>query len=134
MRPGAILLVLALATPALAQDAPATTPEETAAAIAAVESANLSETAYRNLWCGGLFASRHATETQAALTGAAQQSAVSRDALYRKAAVELLAAEVPEPEFTALAENVYMVVQSQTAAAAAEARDFTDEACAEAAE
>jgi hypothetical protein len=55
-------------------------------------------------------------------------AAEARDALYRKAAAELLAAGLSESQFTALAESVFTVVLSQTGAGEP-ARDFTDEAC-----
>jgi hypothetical protein len=128
MRRGVVLLLVVLAPPALAQDEPEITPEETAAATAAVEAASLSDTAYRNLWCAGLFSQRYSSQVAAAEPGSAQQSANARDALYRRAAVELLAAGLAEPEFTAIAENTYRVVLSQTRVGAT-ARDFTDEAC-----
>lgn len=130
MRLGAVLLIAALASPAAAQDLPGITAEETAAAVAAVDAAALSDTAYRNLWCAGRYALSHATEMAAAETGAAQQSATSRDALYRKAAAELLAAGLAEGAFTAVAEDVYRVALSQMRAADANARDFTDTECA----
>ena len=129
MRLGALLFV-ALASPVLAQDEPEITPEEIAAATAAVEAANLSDTAYRNLWCAGLYSQRHAEQVAAAEPGAAQQSAGARETLYRRAAVELLAAGLTEPEFTDIAENVYLVVLSQTRAGST-ARDFSNEQCAE---
>ncbi len=132
MRLGALVLLAALASPALAQDESEITPEETAAAIAAVEAANLSDAVYRNLWCAGLYSQKYSAETAAAEPGTAQTSATARDDLYRKAAVDLLAAGMTEPEFTAVAENTYRVVLSQTKVGAT-ARDFTDEQCAEAA-
>ena len=127
----AAVLAVALALPAFAQDEPAITPEETAAATAAVGAANLSDAVYRNLWCAGLYSRQYSDRIAAAEPGAAQQFAGTRDALYRKAAVELLAAGMTEPEFTAIAENVYRVALSQTRVGAT-ARDFTDEQCAEA--
>lgn len=127
MRLGALLFV-ALASPALAQDEPEITPEEIAAATAAIEAATPSDTVYRNLWCAGLYADRYTAGIAAAEPGVAQQAANGRDVLYRRAAVELLAAGLSEPQFTALAENFHTVVASQTRVGAA-ARDFTDGAC-----
>jgi hypothetical protein len=129
MRRAGIVLCLLLASPALAQDAPEITPQETAAAIAAVEAAALSDTAYRALWCAGLYSQRNDAGVAAAEPGAAQSSADARDRLYREAAVELLAAGLAEPQFTTIAENVYRVVLSQTKVGGT-ARDFTDEDCA----
>jgi hypothetical protein len=128
MRLGALLLTVMLVSPAAAQDEPEITPDETAASTAAVEAANLSDDVYRDLWCAGLFSQRYSTQVAAAEPGAAQQSADARDALYRKAAVGLLATGMTEPQFTAIAENVYRVVLSQTRVGTT-ARDFTDEAC-----
>jgi hypothetical protein len=131
MRRGAVLLLAMLASPVMAQDEPEITAEQTAAATAAVEAANLSDAAYRNLWCAGSYSKQYSSQVAAAEPGAAQQSANARDALYRKAAVELLAAGMTEPQFTAISENVYRVVLSQTGVGAT-ARDFTDEQCVEA--
>jgi hypothetical protein len=132
MRRGALLLLALVALPALAQELPEITPEETAAAVAAIEAAALSDTAYRNLWCAGSLALRHTAQTMAAEPGAAQRSAAARDALYREAAVELQSAGLAEEEFTALAESVYAVVVSQTRSGGT-ALDFTEDDCAAAA-
>jgi hypothetical protein len=133
MRLGAILLFAAVAAPAVAQDLPEITAEETAAAVAAVEAAGLSDAAYRNLWCAGSYALLNARQVTAAEPGEAQQSATVRDAFYRKAASELFAAGLTETEFTAIAENVYRVALSQERTAVAAARDFTEGECAAAA-
>ena len=128
MRLKALALFAALAVPAFAQELPDITAEQIAAASAAVEAANLSETTYRDLWCGGAFALKYALAVQAAQPGAAEFSA-ARDKLYRKAAVDLLAAGVTEGDFTELAENVFRVALGQTRSDDAATRDFTDEEC-----
>lgn len=132
MRRGLILLLALLASPAAAQDTPAPTitPEETAAAVAAVEAANLAYPVYLSLWCAGLFAQQSAASLAAAEPGAAQVAAEPRDALYRRAAADLLATGMTEAGFTAIAENMYRVVQSQTNAGST-AREFSNEQCAE---
>jgi len=123
-----IVVALALAAPALAQDEPEITPEETAAATAAVEAANLSGSVYRDLWCAGLYSHQYSSQVAAAEPGAAQRAADARNDLYRKAAVDLLAAGLSEMEFTGLAESVHTVVLSQVRAGVT-ATDFTDQAC-----
>ena len=129
MRLGALIVVaVVLAAPALAQDEPEITPEETAAATAAVEAANLSDTVYRDIWCAGLYSHQYSSQVAAAEPGAAQRAADARDDLFRKAAVDLLAAGLSETEFTGLAEAVHIVVLSQVRVGAT-ATDFSDEAC-----
>lgn len=128
----AVFFALALATPALGQDLPAITPEESAAAVAAVEAARLGDEAYRALWCAGSFSALHASQIAAAEPGAAQGSATARESLYREAAVVLLAAGFEEAAFTAIADDVYRVALSQMRTGGT-ARDFTEEECAAAA-
>jgi hypothetical protein len=103
-----------LALPASGQDLPPVTPEETAAAIAAVEAAGLSDTAYRALWCAGAYS----------VIGQSQP----RDTLYRQAAMLLIHTGMDEAAFTAIAEHVYRVALSQMRTGTT-TRDFSDADC-----
>lgn len=48
-------MIVAISAPALGQDLPTVTVEQLATAVADIESLNLDDDTYRDLWCGGAF-------------------------------------------------------------------------------
>jgi hypothetical protein len=128
LRPAAALAFAAvLSTTAAAQDA--FTPEQLAAATEAIASAQLSETAYQYLWCGGAFmlVKGYLTE-QGAPQGDLDAVQGMADNNYLKAANELKPAGMAREAFIALAQHFYIVAQSQTGEGAI--ADHSQEECA----
>ncbi len=100
-----LALVLSLvALPVLAQDAPP--PERVDAARTALEAAGLPPEAVRNLWCAARFGMERDRLFAAAEYDASDIPSRMRDRLYQAAALRLIALEIAEADFIALAEDV----------------------------
>lgn len=121
-----------LAAPALAQEMETYTEQQVADAQAAIEAAELTDGAYQNFWCGSAFLIINQLATNAGMTDDAASAQAAADALFGKAATEMIAAGMPEAEFTALSQNFRIVAISQTGAGAE--ADYTQEDCVAAAQ
>jgi hypothetical protein len=123
-----VAAALAFSSPALSQ----VTQEEVDAAVVAIEEAELSETAYLNLWCGAAFILVSEQLRANGATADADSVQPFSDAVYQKAAVELIELGVSEEDFTALAQNFRVVAISQTGEGGE--ADYTQEECTAAAQ
>jgi len=126
----AALLAAALSTSALAQEV---TAEQLASATTAIEAAELSEGAYKNLWCGAAFGMVKESLTPEGDPADVAMLDALQSAVFEKAAAELMAVGVAQEDFEALAGNFYYLAVSQTSAEGGVA-DFTREECMAAAE
>jgi hypothetical protein len=119
-------------TPSFGQEIESYTEEQVAEAAAAVEAADLTDEAYQNFWCGAAFVIINQLATNQNMTAEADQAKAAADVLYGKAATEMIAAGMPEDEFTALSQNFRVVAISQTGPDAEP--DYTQEECVAAAQ
>lgn len=125
-------LAAAIVTPAFAQNELETyTPAEVDAATAAIEAAGLTDTAYQNLWCGSAFLIVSQMLTNTGDSTSAASATQYSDALFGKAAEELIAAGVNKEDFITLSGNFRIVAMSQTGSDAD--ADYTQEDCTNAA-
>ena len=130
--PAVALAATLVAAPAIAQDIESYTEAQVADAIAAIEAAELTDGAYQNFWCGAAFVIINQLLTARGMPDDAAQATAAADVLYDKAATEMIAAGMPEPEFTALSQNFRIVAISQTAEGAE--ADYSQEECTAAAQ
>ncbi len=128
----AAVVAASFATPALAQELESYTEQQVADAQAAVEAAALTDTAYQNFWCGAAFVIINQLATNKGMTAEADQAKAAADVLYGKAATEMIAAGMPEADFTALSQNFRIVAISQTGPGAE--ADYTQDECVAAAQ
>jgi hypothetical protein len=121
-------LVAALsATSAFGQEIESYTEQQVADAAAAIEAVELTDAAYQNFWCGSAFLIINQLATNQGMTAEAQQAQGAADVLFGKAATEMIALGMPEPEFTALSQNFRIVAISQTGPNTE--ADYTQEEC-----
>jgi hypothetical protein len=120
------------AAPALAQEIESYTEQQVVDAQAAIDAAELTDAAYQNFWCGSAFLIINQLLTSRGMAAEAEEAKVATDVLVGKAATEMIAAGMPEPEFTALFQNFRVVAISQTGPGAEP--DYTQEDCVAAAQ
>jgi hypothetical protein len=117
-----VAAAVSLATPAFA--APPT-QDQVDAAKAAIEEADLSDDAYKDLWCGGQFGIVQSKLTADGKTDDAVNVGKIMEALYTKAVTAIDDPEMTQESITALATNFVIVasVEDNTTA------EFTQEEC-----
>lgn len=125
------LLVATLSSSALAQEV---TAEQVETAVAAIEAAELTEDAYKNLWCGAAFGIVKESLTAAGNTADVATLDALQTSVFEKAATELLATGMAQEDFEVLATNFVYLAMSQTSADEGGEADFTQEECTAAAE
>jgi hypothetical protein len=121
-----------VAAPALAQEMESYTEQQVADAAAAIEAAELTDEAYQHFWCGSAFLIISQLMETRGMAAESEQAKASADVLVGKAATEMIALGMPEPEFTAMFQNFRVIAISQTGAGAE--ADYTQEDCTAAAQ
>lgn len=123
-----ITAAFAFSSPALSQ----VTQEDLDSAVALIESAELSDTAHLNLWCGAAFVLVGEQLRANGNTADADSVQPFADAVYGKAATELIELGVVEEDFVALSDAFRVLAISQTGEGGE--ADYTQEECTAAAQ
>lgn len=121
----ASVCLLTLSAPAFAQSVSA---EQLATATSFIESKDISDTAYKNGWCGAAFSILADMMTEKGDKDSATQLLALQDVLFDKAGTELQEAGMSEEDMTTFGGSIYFVARSQTEADDGSAA-FTKEEC-----